>query len=118
EGSAGIVITREIADLGVEIGDVLTADKSEVRLEVVGLVDDNISYGHIGVVYADLDTWRHLHYGLPGDLPEAVSRQATAVALTLKPDADVAAAEKATGTRAETKEATFNASPGYEAESS
>ncbi|MFK3984837.1 ABC transporter permease [Micromonospora sp. NPDC050397] len=118
EGSAGIVITQETADLGVEIGDVLTADKSEVRLKVVGLVDETVSYGHIGVVYTDLDTWRHLHYGLPGDLPDAASRQATAVALTLKPGADVAVVEKATGTLAETKEATFNASPGYEAESS
>src|SRR5690606_1584930 len=118
EGSAGIVITREIADLGVEIGDVLTADKSEVRPEGVGPVDDNMSYGHIGVVYADLDTARHPHYCLPGSLPQPVTRQATAAAPTLTPDADVAAAEKATGTRAETKEATFNASPGYEAESS
>jgi putative ABC transport system permease protein len=108
EGGAGIVITREIADLGVRVGDELTADRSEVRLKVVGLVDESVSYGHIGVAYADLDTWRHLHYGLPGDLPEAASRQATAVA----------AVEKATATRAETKEATFDASPGYAAESS
>ncbi|MFF5897562.1 ABC transporter permease [Streptomyces argenteolus] len=118
EGSAGIVITQEIADLGVAVGDVLTADRSEVRLKVVGLVDETVSYGHIGVAYADLDTWRHLHYGLPGDLPEAASRQATAVALTLKPGTDVAAVERATATRAETKEATFDASPGYAAESS
>ncbi|MFF6900458.1 ABC transporter permease [Streptomyces hydrogenans] len=118
EGSAGIMITREIADLGVQVGDVLTADKSEVRLKVVGLVDETVSYGHIGVAYADLDTWRHLHYGLPGDLPEAARRQATAVALTLEPGADVAAVEKATGTRADTKEASFGASPGYTAESS
>ncbi len=118
EGRAGIVISQEIADLGVRVGDVLTADKSGVRLKVVGLVDETVSYGHIGAVYADLDTWRHLHYGLPGDLPEAASRQATAVALSLKPGADIAAAEKATATRAETKEATFDASPGYAAESS
>ncbi|SDM18051.1 putative ABC transport system permease protein [Nonomuraea maritima] len=118
EGSAGIVITREIADLGVEVGDVLTADRSEVQLKVVGLVDETVSYGHIGVAYADLDTWRHLHYGLPGDLPEAAGRQATAVALTLEPGADVADVEKATATRADTKEATFGASPGYTAESS
>ncbi|RKE17246.1 ABC transporter permease [Streptomyces sp. TLI_171] len=118
EGSAGIVITREIADLGVAVGDELTADRSEVRLKVVGLVDDTVSYGHIGVVYADLDTWRHLHYGLPGELPEAAREQATAVALTLRPGADVAAVERATGTRAETKETAFGASPGYTAESS
>ncbi|WP_112491051.1 ABC transporter permease [Streptomyces bacillaris] len=118
EGGAGIVITREIAELGVEVGDILTADKSEVRLEVVGLVDETVSYGHIGVAYADLDTWRHLHYGLPGDLPAAAGRQATAVALTLEPGTDVATVTKATGTRADTKEATFGASPGYTAESS
>ncbi|MFI7564799.1 ABC transporter permease [[Kitasatospora] papulosa] len=118
EGGSGIVITREIADLGVRIGDVLTADKSEVPLKVVGLVDETVSYGHIGVAYTDLDTWRHLHYGLPGDLPEAAGRQATAVALTLEPGADIAAVEKATGTRADTREATFDASPGYAAESS
>ncbi|BAU85120.1 ABC-type antimicrobial peptide transport system [Streptomyces laurentii] len=117
-GAGGVVITREIADLGVRIGDVLTADRSEVRLKVVGLVDETVSYGHIGVAYTDLDTWRHLHYGLPGNLPEAASREATAVALTLKPGTSAAAVEKATGTRAETREATFDASPGYAAESS
>ncbi|MFC5787820.1 ABC transporter permease [Streptomyces aureus] len=118
EGSAGIVITQEIADLGVDVGDLLTVDKSDVRLKVVGLVDEAISYGHIGVAYANLDIWRHLHYGLPGDLPETADRQATAVALTLEPGADVSAVEKATGTRADTKETTFGASPGYAAESS
>lgn len=118
EGTTGIVISEEIADLGVRIGDVLTADKSEVELKVVGQVDDSVSYGHIGVVHADLDTWRHLHYGLPGELPEAASRQATAVALTLESGADVSKVEKATGTAAQPKEETYNASPGYEAESS
>ncbi|MBT3166996.1 ABC transporter permease [Streptomyces sp. Vc74B-19] len=118
DGGSGIVITQEIADLGVRVGDVLTADKSEVRLTVVGLVDDTVSYGHIGVAYAGLDTWRHLHYSLPGDLPEAALRQATAVALTLEDGADVTAVEKATGTRADSKETTYGASPGYTAESS
>jgi putative ABC transport system permease protein len=118
DGGGGVVITREIADLGVRIGDELTADRSEVRMKVVGLVDETVSYGHIGVVYADLDTWRRLHYGLPGEIPEAAARQATAVALTLAPGADVSAVQKATGTRADTKEATFDASPGYAAESS
>ncbi|MDX3325606.1 ABC transporter permease [Streptomyces sp. ME02-6979-3A] len=118
EGSDGVLITREIADTGVEIGDVLTADKSAVQLKVVGLVDETISYGHIGVAYSTLETWRHLHYGLPGELPETASGQATAVALTLKPGADVADVEKATGTHAATKEEAFGASPGYAAESS
>ncbi|MEU5517225.1 ABC transporter permease [Streptomyces griseoaurantiacus] len=118
DGGAGIVITREIADLGVGVGDVLTADRSEVPLKVVGVLDEKVSYGHIGIVYTDLDTWRHLHYGLPGELPEAAREQATAVALTLADGADVAAVEKATGTRADSKETTYGASPGYTAESS
>ncbi|MGW2336449.1 ABC transporter permease [Streptomyces sp. NPDC001685] len=118
DAGGGIVITQEIADLGVRVGDVLTADKSEVRLKVVGLVDEPVSYGHIGVAYADLDTWRHLHYGLPGELPEAALRQATAVALTLEDGAGVTAVEKATGTRADSKETSYGASPGYTAESS
>ncbi|MFI9801644.1 ABC transporter permease [Streptomyces sp. NPDC052302] len=118
DAGGGIVITQEIADLGVRVGDVLTADRSEVRLKVVGLVDDPVSYGHIGVAYADLDTWRHLHYGLPGELPEAALRQATAVALTLEDGAGVTGVEKATGTRADSKETSYGASPGYTAESS
>ncbi|MFE0491049.1 ABC transporter permease [Streptomyces griseoaurantiacus] len=118
DGGAAIVITREIADLGVGVGDVLTADRSEVPLKVVGVLDEKVSYGHIGIVYTDLDTWRHLHYGLPGELPEAAREQATAVALTLADGADVAAVEKATGTRADSKETTYGASPGYTAESS
>ncbi|MFD8590486.1 ABC transporter permease [Streptomyces sp. NPDC059637] len=117
-GSNGIVISQEIADEGVELGDELTVDKSDIRLTVVGTVDETASYGHIGVVYADLETWRHLHYGLPGELPASARDQATAVALKMDSGADTAAVEKATGTRADDKEATYGASPGYTAESS
>ncbi|NBM19095.1 ABC transporter permease [Streptomyces sp. GC420] len=118
ENGNGILISQEIADEGVRIGDVLTADKSEVELTVTGIVDETVSYGHIGVVYAGLDTWRHLHYGLPGELPASARKQATAVALTLESGTDTSAVEKATGTRAEDKETTYGASPGYLAESS
>ncbi|WP_030544556.1 ABC transporter permease [Streptomyces albus] len=118
DGGNTIVISEEIADEGVRVGDVLTVDKSGIELTVTGTVDEKVSYGHIGVVYASLDTWRHVHYGLPGELPVSAREQATAVALTLEPGADTAAVERATGTRADTMEQAYGASPGYLAESS
>lgn len=118
DGRDGILVSPEIADQGVHIGDVLTVDKVGRSLTVVGTTGETASFGHIGVVYAPLETWQHLRYGLPGELPAAARDQATAVALDLAPGADIAAVQKATGTRADAKAATYDASPGYAAESS
>ena len=118
DGDDGVIVSKDFTDQGIGIGDELTADKSGVRLTVVGTLDTKESYGHIGVVYTTLATWRHLHYGLPGALPASAADQATAVALRLRSGASTAAVEKATGTAVQSKETTYNASPGYTAESS
>ena len=115
---SGVIVSKEITDQGVRIGDQLTVDKSDVVLTVVGAIDATASYGHVAVAYTNLDTWQQVHYGLPGALPATARAQATAVALKLTAGADTAAVEKATGTTVQAKRATYNASPGFSAESS
>lgn len=115
--SDGILISKEVADQGVRVGDVLTVDQTGLRLPVVGQLGA-ASFGHVGVVYAPLATWQRINYGLPGTPPQSAFEQATAIALRLDADADLAAIDQSLGTQTITREATFAASPGYTAESS
>ncbi|MER6630922.1 FtsX-like permease family protein [Streptomyces sp. NPDC000987] len=113
----GILISQEIADDGVKIGDRLTVGGADTEFTVVGTIG-HASFGHVGVVYAPLPLWQKLHYGLPGPLPAAATDQATAVALQLSSGADVAAIDRKLGTHTTDKTGAFAASPGYTAESS
>ncbi|MFF0853083.1 ABC transporter permease [Streptomyces sp. NPDC003388] len=113
----GVLISEEIAEEGVKVGDRLVAGQAGTPLTVTGTIG-HASFGHVGVVYASLPLWQKLHYGLPGPLPAAARSQATAVALRLAPGADVQAADRRLDTRTVDKEGTFAASPGYTAESS
>ncbi|MFE9095063.1 ABC transporter permease [Streptomyces sp. NPDC007264] len=113
----GILISQETAKEGVKIGDRLIAGQAGTPLTVVGTVG-HASFGHVGVVYAPLPLWQRLHYGLSGPLPEAATRQATTVALQLAPGADIQAIDRRLGTHTVDKAGTYNASPGYAAESS
>ncbi|GLY87154.1 ABC transporter permease [Actinoallomurus iriomotensis] len=117
DGTDGVLVSHEILQEGVKIGDHLTAGQAGTELTVVGAIG-HASFGHVGVVYAPLALWQRLHYGLPGALPEAAAHQATAVALRLAPGIDTAAIDHRLGTRTFEKTATYAASPGYTAESS
>ncbi|KDN81781.1 ABC transporter permease [Kitasatospora cheerisanensis] len=117
EGADGVLVSDEILREGVKVGDRLSAGRAGTELTVVGTIG-SASFGHVGVVYAPLGLWQRLHYGLPGDLPEAAAGQATAVALQLGDGVDTAAADQRLGTQVLDKTATFAASPGYTAESS
>ncbi|MFE0387090.1 FtsX-like permease family protein [Streptomyces bungoensis] len=113
----GILVSEEIAEDGVKVGDRLTAGAADTPLTVIGTIG-HASFGHVGVVYAPLGLWQKLHYGLPGALPPAAAGRATAVALRLAPGAGTAAIDHRLGTRTVGKDGTYAASPGYTAESS
>ncbi|MFR9796971.1 ABC transporter permease [Streptomyces sp. MS06] len=117
DGSTGVLVSEEITQEGVGIGDHLTAGQAGTELTVIGTIG-HASFGHVGVVYAPLPLWQRLHYGLPGTLPAAAAHQATAVALQLAPGADTAAVDRRLGTHTVGKTGTYAASPGYTAESS
>ncbi|GAA2058772.1 ABC transporter permease [Catenulispora yoronensis] len=112
----GVLVSQQILDDGVRVGDRLGIDRSGVVLTVVGTVGSQ-SYGHVAVAYAPLSTWQKIHYGLPGDLPAAARDVATAVAVRTGAGFDAAAADRDAGTHWVTKAGSYSASPGYSAES-
>jgi putative ABC transport system permease protein len=113
----GILVSQEIVEEGVRIGDRLTVGRAGTPVTVVGTIG-HASFGHVGAVYAALPLWQTLHYGLPGELPAAAAEEATAVALRLDPSADPAAIDERLGTQTVDREGAFASSPGYTAESS
>jgi putative ABC transport system permease protein len=106
----GVLISRDVTDAGVRIGDILVVERSGVRLPVVGTAGDE-AYSHIAVVYAPLRTWQRIHYGLPGVPPVQAYGQATAIAL----DASRTPGQ-GPNFHVLTKSAAYGASPGYTAE--
>jgi len=116
----GIVVSETIADQGLAVGDTVTIDRLGTELTIVGVLDGQHTYGHVDVAYVPLATWQEIHAGaMPGDdvRPEAYD-EATAIALRAADDADIdlAAGDAAAATTAVSLEESFDASPGYAAE--
>jgi len=115
-----VVASATLADEGVEVGDVLTLDRLGTELTVVGLTDDQRTFGHVDMAYVDLRTWQGVQTGTPvGEEPPAHAHtQASAVAVQGEDGAlpDLAAGDEAAGTESMTLEESYDASPGYKAE--
>lgn len=125
EAANEIVVSSTAADEGVDIGDVVTLERIGVELTVVGYTDGQATFGHVDLAYLPLDTWQYLASGrsTPGaPTAEAVSGSgfdtASTVALKARDgeDIDFAAGDAAAGTVTSTLTESFNASPGYSAE--
>ncbi len=116
----GIVVSSTVAERGIAIGDVVTVDRLGTRLTVVGITDDQRTFGHVDVAYVPLRTWQEIHAGVaPGEQarPE-IYEEATAVAVLARDGAtvDLGAGDAAVGTTSRTLEESYGASPGYTAE--
>jgi putative ABC transport system permease protein len=121
----GIVVSETMRDAGVKIGTVLTLDRIDTELTVVGFTEGQATFGHVDVAYAPLGTWQLLAAGqAPAGKPTQQDIDlldfgySSVVALKYADGAtvDLAAGDAAANTGSKTLTESFNASPGYEAE--
>lgn len=115
-----IVLSDSARDSGVQLGDVVTVDRLNVPLTVVGFTSDQRTFGHVDIAFTPLPTWQEVHAGLsPDDEPDPeVYDVASLVALQGVDGAlpDLAAGDAAAGTSARTLKKAYDSSPGYKAE--
>lgn len=128
----GIIISETLRGESLELGSVITLDQVGTELEVIGFTDGQATFGHVDVAYLPLGTWQLIAAGEApaGSAPTAEQlaaldfEYASGVAIEAvdgsplaKADADaLAAGDSAAGTTSMTLEQSFNASPGYQAE--
>lgn len=120
-----IVVSPTGEDEGLHLGSVVTLDRIGTELTVVGYTDTQATFGHVAVAYLPLSTWQYLTVGEPApgapseaDTATEDSGTASTVALLAEDGAtlDFAAGDAAAGTVTSTLSESFNASPGYSAE--
>ncbi|WAL66416.1 ABC transporter permease [Amycolatopsis cynarae] len=114
----GIVVSKTALKNGIKLGDTITLDRIGTKLRVVGVLGDQHTFGHVDVAYIPLAAWQEIHAGAgPNDrAPAKAYREITAVALRTGPAADLAQGDRAAGTESMTLKESFDASPGYTAE--
>lgn len=120
-----IVVSSTGADEGLELGSVVTLDRIGTELTVVGYTNGQATFGHVTIAYLPLPTWQYITGGdaAPGtpteaDVASAQRDTASTVALLAEDGADIdfAAGDEAAGTVTSSLKESFNASPGYSAE--
>lgn len=121
----GIIVSEPLQDDGVELGTVVTLDRVDVELTVVGFTQGQATFGHVDVAYLPIDTWRLMAAGLsePGAPTQAQIEEMdfpyASVVAVLADDpgsVDFAAVDAKADTTTMMLTEAFNASPGYEAE--
>lgn len=121
----GIVVSETLREAGIELGTVVTLERSDAELTVVGFTEGQATFGHVDVAYVPVDTWRLLAAGAaePGaptqEQVDAIDFPYSSVVALLAADAaqpDLTAVDEIAGTTTMTLTEAFNASPGYEAE--
>lgn len=108
-GLGGLVLSDELEEEGVRVGDLYRIDGTGTALPVVGFTFGG-TYGHVPIAYTDLTTWRRALYGSD---PEG---RYSALALQVPEGFDLAAADRRAGTETLTKEEAYSGSPGFSAE--
>ena len=121
----GIVVSETLQDEGVELGTVLTLERIDTELTVVGFTEGQATFGHVNIAYAPLSTWQLIAAGqAPAGAPSQQDVDAmdfgysSVVALQYADEeaANLAAGDDTASTTTMTLEESFNASPGYQAE--
>lgn len=122
---SGIVVSETAKSDGVELGTIITLDRVDTELEVIGFTDGQATFGHVDVAYLTLDMWKLIASGAaqPGaptqEQVDALDFDvASVVALQAEDGAtiDFTVGDKAAGTATVELKESFNSSPGYEAE--
>lgn len=121
-GEGQVVISETAAEEGVGVGDIIILEPTGYELEVVGILEGQHTFGHVDIGYLPLSTWQEIRAGVrPGDtVPEDVYRDITAVAVKAQSGSnlDLTAGDSAAGTTSITRTDSYNASPGFTAETS
>lgn len=121
-GEGQVVISATAAEEGIEVGDIVNVEPAGTELEVVGILEDQHTFGHVDVGYLSLRTWQEISAGMrPGDdVPDHVYQEFTAVAVRAEEgrNIDLADGDSVAGTTSMTREGSYDASPGYTAETS
>ncbi|MGD6978596.1 MULTISPECIES: ABC transporter permease [Citricoccus] len=129
---AGIVVSESLRGEGIDVGTVITLDRINTELEVVGFTEGQATFGHVDIAYLPLATWQLIAAGQAPDgeaptdahLATLDFDQASVIALQGAEGSELAAGSAeafAAGDTAATTttlslEESFNASPGYQAE--
>lgn len=127
---AGIVVSATID--GLELGTIVTLDRIDTELEVVGFTEDQATFGHVDIAYLPLETWQLIAAGQAPEGSAPTAEQIAALdfeefsvigllgqdgsALATGDSEAFAAGDAAAATTTMTLEESFNASPGYQAE--
>jgi len=115
-GPAPIVISEQLANEGVQIGDRLLFGLDATPLTVVGVADVG-TYGHVPMAFTDLPTWQQV---TPGATTPAGRGLVSVAALQLDSSSNAPQRlnriEQRAGVEIVSKKAAFNGSPGYAAE--
>jgi len=118
----GIVVSEPLKEAGVEIGTVITLDRSDVEFTVVGFTQGQSTFGHVDVAFLPVGLLAAGQTEPGAPTQEQVDaldfEYASVVALLADDGADPGyeALDAAAGTMHMTLTEAFNASPGYEAE--
>jgi putative ABC transport system permease protein len=121
----GIVVSEPLREQGIEIGTVVTLDRLDVELTVVGFTKGQATFGHVDVAYLPVATWQLIASGMSKAGAPAQEQVdgidfpfASVVAILAADDGkpDYATIDAAAGTSTMSLQDAFNASPGYEAE--
>lgn len=121
----GIVVSEPLRDAGISVGTVITLDRLDVELTVVGFTQGQATFGHVDVAYLPIDTWRLIAAGQsqPGaptqeqvDALDFAYSSVVALKAADGAEIDFEAIDADAGTTTMTLTEAFNASPGYEAE--
>jgi putative ABC transport system permease protein len=118
----GVIITRDLLDDGVKVGDTIILDRVLTELKVVGILNESRNIGHLPVIYAPLRKWQEATYGPPGgpppgeQLPDIVFDFVSIILLQLEDGVDIAALDSQNETLTVDRNGYFAASTGYKSE--
>ena len=93
----GVIVSGDLLDDEVKIGDTITLDRVLTELVVVGIIEESRNLGHLPVIYAPLRKWQEATYGPPGgpppgeELPDILFDFVSIIVLELEDGVDVAA---------------------------
>lgn len=108
-GEPGIVLSSEMAEDGVAIGDVLTVVGPDTELPVLGFTYSG-TYGHADIAFTSLETWQELVYG------DNAKGRFSAIAIRDTGAVDLEDLSSRTEVEVLTKSESYKGSPGYSAE--